>query len=138
MAKPRHNPATSTAPAASQGPVRDPLDAVPLLTPGVQSKAANLGHLQLYLEQRQRPGLEGWLNRTLRLRRPIRVNLDPAGSAYWQLIDGERDLHAITHTLGEQLGLEPDAARQAVIAFTRDLMLRGLIHLRLQPPPGTP
>lgn len=125
-------------PQASPPPSRDPLDAVPLLSPGVQAKADQRGGLQLYLEQAPRAGLEGWVSRVLRLRRPVRVNLDAHGAAYWRLVDGERDLHAITRRLASELSLSPEIARQAVIVFTRDLMLRGLLHLRLQPQAVTP
>ncbi len=118
-------------------PARDPLAAVPLVAPGVQAKADASGLVQVRLELPARSRLEQFLGRTLGFRRPAYLNLDQLGSAYWRLVDGQRDLRAIAARLTREHQVPADRAREAVAFFTRDLMLRHVICLRIAPPSAT-
>jgi hypothetical protein len=73
--------------------------------------------------------------RTLRLSNGVRVNLDRCGTLYWRHIDGKRSLADIEKALRRELSLGRKESTKAVIEFTKQLMLRGLICLRL---PGQP
>lgn len=111
---------------------RDPLTAIPLVTPGVEARAdaANLIQLRYQLPARSR--LEHFFAITLQFRPPLRINLDERGSCFWRLIDGERNLHRIAERLGATFSLPREQANQAVMLFTRELMRRGVIRLEIR------
>ncbi len=64
-------------------------------------------------------------------RRNVRLNLDEMGSFFWQQIDGERDLGSIGSKLRKQFRLNRKECELAIIGYTKSLMLRGLVQLRV-------
>jgi hypothetical protein len=111
-------------------PMRDPLDAVPVVPAEVRSSPLGNG---IQLERRvPAEGLIGsFVERTLGVRRTRRFELDAVGTAYFQAIDGSRTLAEIARELGTRRGLDADEGRRAVRAFTETLVARGLVALRL-------
>jgi hypothetical protein len=111
-------------------PVRDPLDAVPVVPAEVRSVPLRHG---LLLERRvpAEGPIGSFVERTLGVRRTRRFELDALGMAYFQAIDGSRTLAQIAQELGARRGLDADEGRRAVRAFTETLLARGLVALRL-------
>lgn len=60
--------------------------------------------------------------------------LDAVGADFFLAVDGTRDLAAIERMLRDRHGFSEVDSRRAVIAFTEQLMARGL--LAVTPPPG--
>jgi len=109
----------------------DPLDAVPLVSAGVEARTAADRHVQLRYVRPAQGRVARFCADTLKLRPTVRVNLDERGSFFWGLIDNRTNLHEIARRLAREFGLSADQAWTATIVFTRDLMRRGLIQLEL-------
>ena len=54
--------------------------------------------------------------------------LNPVGIAVYALLDGTRDLDALSQAIAEQFDVEPDTARRDVEAFVDDLRQAGMIE----------
>jgi hypothetical protein len=54
--------------------------------------------------------------------------LNPVGIAVYALLDGTRDLDALSQAIAEQFDVEPDTARRDVEAFVADLRRAGMIE----------
>lgn len=109
----------------------DPLAAIPVIAEGVEGRTDPRGCIQLRLAAREGASLASRLAVRLGFRRALRVNLDHFGTRYWNLVDGSRSLADIERALRAD---EPQAgtdARRAVVEFTRMLMQRHLIGLKL-------
>ncbi len=113
-------------------PARHPLDAVPLPAAGVTVDEPAPGAFILWRAiGLPAHGVFGRIGRRLGWQRVIRVEMDATGREYWRLVDGERSLAAIAELMQSRFGWSVEQSRRAVATFTRDLMLRGLIRLRL-------
>jgi len=110
----------------------DPLAVTPSAEADVEARVDNKDLLQLRRRFATRGGLYGWLSRKLGYRHEVRVNLDEVGTRFWQLVDGRRSLDQIAATLGGEFDLERSKAREAVILFTKMLMTRRLVYLKVQ------
>ena len=108
----------------------NPLAAVPMLLDGVEARRDTASLVQLNRSVQPPRGVLGWFSRLLGSRR-VRINLDEQGSFFWDRINGQRDLAQIASELQQRFGTEPAAARQATVSFTRMLMLRHIIQLRV-------
>jgi hypothetical protein len=113
------------------GAGRDPFDAIPLVADGVESKTDLKGRLQLRKEIKPKPGLSERLARRLGFRRDIRINLDENGSLFFQSIDGRRSLKDIERSLRAKWGLSEEKSKNAVVLFTKMLMVRHLMYLQI-------
>jgi hypothetical protein len=114
------------------------LTAVPGIWDDVEARPDSRNLLQVRRILRPRSRLEGFFARTFNFRKVIRVNLDDQGTAFWTAINGRRPLSEISKRLAGRFRLEPHLADQATIVFTRNLMLRHLIYLKVpHEPPGT-
>jgi hypothetical protein len=114
------------------GVARDPLDAVPVVPAGLTRTRVPGGLLlarRLPPEGRLGVAVERWL----RVSRDRRYALDRLGAEFFAAIDGERSLAAIARKLSASLGVEEGEAQSAVKAFTKALVERGLLLLRLEP-----
>ena len=119
------------APAAAPH-YRNPLDAVPEVAPDVAVvRRTDDGALVLRRTLAPRSRLGHALARWLSFRRETHVQLDARGGVYWSLVDGRTPLDRIASCAGERLGLDREAARKSVLLYTRDLMTRGFVHLRI-------
>ena len=62
---------------------------------------------------------------------PMRVVLDERGAFFWGRIDGQRSLTVILGELQARFGLDPAVARWCIIEFTKQLMRRNLVELKI-------
>jgi len=111
---------------------RDAFAAVPVVADGVEAREDAQGRVQLRRVAPAKPGLASFVSRRLKLERRIRVNLDDYGSLFWKQIDGRRTLRGIEVLIREQTEQEQTESEKATIVFTRMLMLRHLIYLKVE------
>ena len=110
---------------------RDPLAAVPVATDGISVSETGQGRVLLSWQAPARTTLGRWFARRCGWARVARIELDERGSAFWRAIDGRRSLHEIDAGLHYTPPLDQDARSALLIEFTKALMLRGVICLRL-------
>ena len=97
----------------------------------VQSYERRNACLQLFRRIPPKSKLGRFLARRLGFERYARVNLDERGTAFWHQIDGRHSLHDIEQHLRSTFDFSLRDSEEATIEFTKKLMLRGLIGLRL-------
>ena len=108
----------------------DPFAARPVHAPFVEAEEKN-GQIQLRQAPPPQRGARAFLARHFSMF-PFRlVCLDEHGTFYWKQIDGERTLGQIEQKLRSHYQMEPAQSRDAVILFTKMLMRRSLIALKL-------
>ena len=115
---------------------RDPLDAVPLV--GLAVIATPRPDGSLLLKQERFPfgrGIGGLAVR-LGMHHYLEFALDVHGAFFWSQIDERRDLRTIASAIASQFNLPQEQARMLTVQFTRDLMLRNLIAIRVEKPEG--
>jgi len=112
-------------------PGRDPLAAVPRVPAGVTAETLSDG---LVVSRRLSPGrgVGGRLVQWAGGKFPVRVVLDERGAFFWGRIDGRRRLAGIAGDLQERFGLETATARGCTIEFTKQLMRRNLVELKIE------
>lgn len=119
-------------PLAPKAPARNPFEAVPLIAPGVVEERDAKGMLVLVHRTPVPTRYARLLGRYLGRERTSRTILDENGTFFWQQIDGKRSLGRIADAIRINLNQPEEQAREAVISFTKDLMKRNLIQLKLQ------
>lgn len=121
---------------ASSPSTRDLLAAVPIVAEDVIATPTP-GRPGLKLERALPPSgrFAAWLERHFGLGRMQSYELDVVGTGFFQAIDGRRTLAQIEALLRKENRFSESESRTAVIEFTKTLMLRGLVALRV---PGTP
>jgi len=109
---------------------RDPLSAVPVVPDGVRATRVGEG---LLLERRLAPSgpVRTFVERTFGLRRELRFELDRIGADFYAAIDGTRTLGDIEADLRARHALSTEDGRKAVTEFTKALLERELVLLRL-------
>lgn len=125
---------TTTTPDRETSPSLQSLfTAVPMITAGVKlvHSAAN-GDIVLQRELVPRRQWMAAVARLLRYRRRVHVQLDRNGAAYWRRIDGNSSLEDIAAGIRLDLGIDDETARHGVLAYTRDLMTRGFVGLKVE------
>lgn len=110
---------------------RDPFAAVPSITLGIEVKLDSRSMLQLRHKIKPSSQLMQFLADKLGFRRSVRVNLDERGTFFWQQIDGIRDLRSIAKNIETRFNIDREECDSAVIGYTKSLMLRGLVQLRV-------
>lgn len=111
-------------------PAPDPLSAIPLRPADVDLRRDSQGCIHL----RRKEPVGPWLARVaqwLRYDFTRTLALDEHGTRFYDAINGETSLRDIARQLGESTGRPQAEVEQGVIAFTRTLMTRHLIELRL-------
>ena len=109
---------------------RDPLAAIPLQPANVELRADRTGRLHLRLT----PKLGPWQRRVaawLRYDYTCKLELDETGTQYYRLVDGTHTLAAIIDALAAQLGQDRRDVTPMVVTFTKLLMTRNLIVLKI-------
>ena len=114
----------------NEPPARDPLSAVPVVPDGVRATRVGDG---LLLERRLSPDgpVRSFVERTFGLRRELRFELDRIGADFYAAIDGARTLGEIEAELRARHDLSTEDGRKAVTEFTKALLERELVLLRL-------
>ncbi|AWT59768.1 MAG: hypothetical protein DF168_00963 [Candidatus Moanabacter tarae] len=110
---------------------KDPFAAVPSITPGIEAKLDSRSMLQLRHKIKPSSQLMQFMADKLGFRRSVRVNLDERGTFFWQQIDGIRDLRSIAKSIQTRFNINREECDSAVIHYTKLLMLRGLVQLRV-------
>jgi len=108
-----------------------PLDAIPIRIPGVEGKLDARGQLHLRRLLPPRNRLDRWVRRLFRVTPAAELQVDGNGAEFWRLVDGRRTLRMIADQLARRFSLEAEAAGDAVILFTRLLMVREFIALEI-------
>lgn len=117
--------------------IRDPLAVIPLQPPEVEARRDSQGRIQLRL----RPPLKGLrklLHRALGYDYSRTLALDEMGSRFYSLVDGHRTLGDIVEEMASAAGTERKLMADSVVCFTKDLMTRNLIILKVPPAAGEP
>lgn len=120
-----------TAKQSAQQSDRDPLDATPVVPEGVEVRYDSQKRVQLRREGPERGRIRKFLAEKFSMKKTVRVNLDERGTFFWKEINGRRTLHDIERKMRYAFSLEEPQSRKAVIEFTKTLMLRGLVALKL-------
>ncbi len=119
-------------PLPAPGPPHvDPLLAVAHLDPEARVRKDANGHLQIRRELPDSPGLSEFLARKLGFRRALRINLDERGTFFWNQVDGKRSLGEIETQVRTHYELEAQESKEAIILYTKALLLRHLVRLEL-------
>jgi hypothetical protein len=110
------------------------LAAIPETAPGIEAHLDAAGTLQV-----RRAVVPKWcvtqaLNRWFCHTDYVQVRLDAQGTFFWHQIDGLRSLEDIACNLAGSLGMAKSDSREAVLVFTKMLMIRQLIRLRVAVP----
>jgi hypothetical protein len=110
------------------------LAAIPEAAPGIETHLDAAETLQV-----RRAVVPKWrvtqaLNRWFRHTDYVQVRLDAQGTFFWHQIDGLRSLEDIACNLAVSLGMAKSDSREAVLVFTKMLMIRQLIRLRVAVP----
>lgn len=111
-------------------PDRDPLDAIPMLPEHTEVMRDKSTGLQVRRRLIQKSKLIRSFEKIIGPRWR-RLHLDERGAAYYRQVDGQRSLREIATNMAEELAVDADQTEEAVLLFTRDLMLRGMIVLDL-------
>ena len=118
-----------------QRPIQsDPLAAIPMIAPSVDARTEADGVVQLRQKRALGGGALGRLCSRMGFSPDRRINLDARASRFWSLIDGQRTLHEIADRVATEWSVSPTDARSLAVQFTRDLMIRELIVLRVEQP----
>ena len=110
-------------------PGRDPLAAVPRVPPGVTATPSADG--LLVVRNVAFRGGSGRVVKWLGGKPSVRVVLDERGAFFWGRIDGQHSLAVIRGELQTRFGLEDATARWCTIEFTKQLMRRNLLELKI-------
>ena len=113
----------------------DPLAAIPLKPENVELKPDSRGCLHLRMTPPLKP-LKRKVAKWLGYDYTSRLELDEYGSHYYRLIDGQRPLSAIVDELAKKLGKERSEVAKMVVVFTKTLMTRNMVVLKITPPPA--
>lgn len=107
------------------------LMATPSILPGIEAyiSADGTGHIRR--EVRERGLFDRMRNREIAKRRCF-FNLDAFGSIYWKHIDGRNTLSQIARKMAGEFDWDLSATENSVFEFTKTLMSRGLIDLRIK------
>lgn len=111
--------------------VRQALTAVPCVTDAAEARSDSRDLIQIRMELSPVSGVRRFLARRLGWKQVVRINLDEYGSFFWRQIDGVRPLGEIARRMAGQYSLARAEADKAAIAFTRTLMLRHVVYLKV-------
>ena len=92
------------------------------------------GELHLRREIEPKSKILSWCIDRFHFDKDVRLVLDPYGSGFWKLMDGQRNLEQIGKRMSEQFEMEPKECEKAVILYTKMLMRRHFIDLWVPTP----
>ena len=119
------------AQAASRKPwIRDPLAVIPLSPQNLEQRRNSRGMVCLRLNVPVtgfRKLVADWLG----YKYEKLVELDELGTRFYEQVDGRRTLRDIADALAGSCGRSREEMRQQAMLFTRDLMTRNMILLRV-------
>ncbi len=118
--------------AAAQRPARDPFVAVPILAEGVREETGAEGTVVLVRRVPVPMRYGRLLGRFLGRERVARTILDENGTFFWRQVDGVRTLGQIADAVRVKMNCPEAQARESVLAFTKDLMKRNLLSVKIR------
>ncbi len=121
----------SSVPSDYAGPGRDPLEAVPVRNELAEHREDSQSCYQIRMRVPPGPGLGARVADKFGLHKDVRVDLDSQGSFFWSQVDGSQDLRTIEGKLRQQFSLDEKESREATLLFTKSLLLRHLIQLKI-------
>lgn len=110
----------------------NPLAAIPLKPDNVELRPDPDGNVHLRMTPPLKPmqlKVAKWLGYDY----TRKLTLDEYGSLYYRLIDGRRPLSDIVDELTKKLGKERKEVAMMVVTFTKHLMMRNMIALKITP-----
>ena len=110
----------------------DPFAAIPIIAEGVAAGLDSQQLLQLKRELPPKGRFGALMARWFKFKSLTRVNLDDKGTFFWKQIDGNRSLREIAGILKREYSLSEKESREATVVFTKMLMLRHLILLKVE------
>jgi len=110
----------------------DPLAARPQVPENVVEREDEQGLIELQREIPVKGRMMGWFRRKMGLHYTKRVSLDQHGTFFWRKVDGRRSLRRIARDLEKEYDVSEREAKDAVVAFTKMLMMRGLLSLHVE------
>jgi len=134
----RTKKSNTAAQSVQRKPARDPFEAVPMVAEGVRTEVGKDGVTVLVSATPVPMRYARLLGRFLGRERIARVILDENGTFFWRQIDGIRNLGQIANAVRKQMNRPEMEARAAVISFTKDLMKRNLLSLKVPLTPLKP
>ena len=129
MAKPKKK--LEIPPELLEALPKDPMDAVPAVADDLEILTDKDGLIQIRREVKKKRKVGKFFAEKLGFRRYLRVNFDERGSFFLRQIDGERPLRDIEKNMRKEFSLKPEESKKAVLLFTKNLMLRYLIYMKL-------
>ncbi len=117
-------------PAPARPPAHDPFAAIPMKPDNVELKRDSRGMIHLRLH----PEVKGFNKRVAHLLGydyTKKIELDEYGTLYYGLVDGANTLRRIADAMVDQLGRSREEVERGVIVFTKTLMTKNLILLRV-------
>lgn len=115
--------------------VGDPLSVVPLKPDNVEVRTDSRGFIHLRMTPPLKP-LHRKVAHWLKYEYSAKVELDEYGTLFYGLVDGERTLGAIIEAMAGTTGKSRKDMAMGVVAFTKSLMTRNMLVLKV--PARTP
>jgi len=109
----------------------DPLAARPQVPENVVEREDEQGLIELQREIPVKGRFMGWFRRKMGLHYTKRVALDQRGTFFWRKVDGRRSLRKIAKDFEKEYELTESDSKDAVVMFTKMLMMRGLLALQV-------
>lgn len=113
------------------------LIAVPLPKKGVETRVSE-GGIQLRRDIEPNNRILRWCINRFHFNKDLRLVLDTHGGGFWKLLDGHRNLGQISERMSNQFQMDPTECERAVILYTKMLMRRHFIVLRVATPRNSP
>jgi hypothetical protein len=110
--------------------IRDPFAVIPMQPENVELRRDSRGRIHLRLTP-QLKGFQAALARWLHYDCTKKVELDQHGTLFYGLVDGTRSLAQIVDAMTAQLGKARKEIEPGVILFTKGLMTRRLLLLKV-------
>jgi len=112
----------------------NPLLAIPVVAERVDSATDSAGLIQLRQSEVPRGRVGKLIYRLLHFRPQRVLKLDEPGSFFWSNIDGSTDLSRLSQKLAKRFAVDDASARKSVLMFTKTLMIKRLIQLKVPMP----
>jgi hypothetical protein len=109
----------------------DPMKLVPTEADETESGRDSKGLIQVRRRFEPAGRIHRWIARKLKYKHETHLKLDQAGSAFWEQMDGRRDLGRIAEAMARKFEADPAESRRAAVEFARALTKKRLIHLIL-------
>ena len=111
--------------------VADSLELIPKIADGVEVLSDAQGLLQLRKPLNRKGAIVKAVASLFKFVTFQRLDLDAVGSFYWQQINDSRTLGTIGKAMAKQFNFEHKQCTDAVVLFTKKLLVRKYIILRL-------